>query len=90
MMEIDWGKPLTFVVSQDGETQKFATLERAHHWLLSRWPVRDRARDHAIEQVDAALHCLTTGNAARKAFVSAARTAGFTAPSRTQAVAVAK
>lgn len=77
MMEITWGTPLTFVVSQDGDVQKFATIEKAYFWLRKKWPVADRNRDLAIEEVDAAMHCLTTVGAARKAFVSAAMTAGF-------------
>lgn len=77
MIEIIWGAPLTFVVSQDGDIQTFTTIEKAAYWLRKKWPVSDRNRDFAIEQVDAAMHCLTTVDAARKAFISAARTAGF-------------
>ena len=77
MIEIHWGRPLTLVVSADGETQKFTTIEQAHYWLRKKWPVADNKRDLAIEQVDAAMHCLTTVDAARQAFMSAAETAGF-------------
>ncbi|GHG90665.1 DUF982 domain-containing protein [Pseudodonghicola xiamenensis] len=88
MIEINWGKPLTFVVSEDGDTQKFTTIEQARYWLRKKWPVADRDREHAIEQVDAAMDCLTTVDAARKAFVSAAKTAGFR-PERASADMVA-
>lgn len=77
MMEINWGSPLTFVVSQEGDTQKFTTIEQALYWLRKKWPIADRNRDLAIEHVDAAMHCLTTVGAARSAFISAAKTAGF-------------
>jgi hypothetical protein len=77
MMEIDWGNPMTFVVSPEGDTQKFSTLEQALHWLRTKWPVADHDRDIALDQLDGALHCLTTVAAARKAFISAAKTAGF-------------
>lgn len=77
MIEINWGSPLTFVVSQDGDTKKFTTIEQAYYWLRKKWPVADHDRDRALEQVDAAMHCLATVTAARKAFISAAKTAGF-------------
>ena len=78
MMEIFWGSPLTFVVSQDGNTQKFSTIEQAAYWLRKKWPVADRNRNHALKQIDAAMHCMTTVDIARRAFVAAARSAGFT------------
>jgi hypothetical protein len=68
---------MTFVVSPEGGTQKFSTLEHALYWLRKKWPVADHDRDVALDQLDAALHCLTTVAVARKAFVAAARTAGF-------------
>ncbi|WP_417676344.1 DUF982 domain-containing protein [Pseudodonghicola sp.] len=77
MMEINWGSPLTFIVSQEGDTQKFTTIEQALYWLRKKWPIADRNRELAIEHVDAAMHCLTTVGAARSAFISAAKTAGF-------------
>lgn len=76
-MEIDWGPPMTFVVSPEGGTQEFSTLEQALYWLRKKWPVADHDRDVALDRLDAALHCLTTVAVARKAFMSAARTAGF-------------
>lgn len=33
MMELNWGKPLTYVVSRDGDTKKFTTIEQARYWL---------------------------------------------------------
>lgn len=77
MMEIHWGDPMTFVVSPEGDTQKFTTIEQARYWLRKKWPVADHTRDVALRQVDAAMHCLATVGAARKAFISAAKTAGF-------------
>lgn len=77
MIEISWGKPLSFVVSPQGDIQKFTTAEQARHWLRRKWPVADKARDRAIHQVEAAMDCLTSVGTARRAFISAARTAGF-------------
>lgn len=77
LMEIDWGPPMTFVVSPEGDTQKFSTLEQALYWLRKKWPVADHDRDVALDQLDSALHCLTTVAVARNAFISAAKTAGF-------------
>ena len=77
MIEINWGKPLTFVVSEDGDIQKFTTIEQALYWLRKKWPVVDCHRNRAIRQVDAAMHCLATVGAARKAFIAAALSAGF-------------
>lgn len=79
MIEINWGSPLSFVVSRTGDIQKFSTIEQAHYWLSKKWPVADRERDSAIEQIDAAMHCLATVGAAREAFSLAATTAGFKA-----------
>jgi hypothetical protein len=78
MIEINWGKPLTFVVSAEGDIQRFTTIEQARYWLRKRWPVADHHRDRALEQVDATMHCLATVGAAREAFISAAKAAGFT------------
>lgn len=77
MIEINWGSPLTLVVSPLGDTQEFSTIEQAQYWLRKKWPVADCERDRAIEEIDAAMHCLTTVSAARRAFSLAARTAGF-------------
>lgn len=77
VIEINWGKPLTLILSPEGGTQKFTTIEQACYWLRKKWPVADHHRDLALEQVDAAMHCLTTVGAARKAFIAAAKTAGF-------------
>jgi len=76
-MEINWGNPMTFVVSSQGDTQKINTIEQARYWLRKKWPVTDRNRDLALDYIDAAMHCLVTVGSARKAFLSAAKTAGF-------------
>lgn len=68
---------MTFVVSPDGGTKKITTIEQAKYWLRKNWPVADRDRDLALDQIDAAMHCLVTVGAARKAFFSAAETAGL-------------
>jgi len=68
---------MTFIVSPEGGTQKFTTLEQAHYWLRKKWPVADHERDAALNQLDATMNCLATVGAARKAFLSAAKTAGF-------------
>lgn len=77
MIEINWGHPMTVVVSPNGNTQKISTIEQACYWLRKKWPVSDRKRDFALDQIDAAMHCLVPVGTARKAFISAARTAGF-------------
>ncbi|WP_237168610.1 DUF982 domain-containing protein [Paracoccus shandongensis] len=77
MIEINWGKPLSFVVSPDGEVKTFTTLETAAYWLQRRWPVDDVQRRHAARMLDAAAHCMTPVGSARKAFTDAARSAGF-------------
>ena len=76
-MEIVWGKPMTFVVSPDGKTKKFTTIEQACYWLRKKWPVADHERDRALAQIDAAMNCLTTVRAARGSFLAAAKSAGF-------------
>ncbi|WP_353338617.1 DUF982 domain-containing protein [Pelagimonas sp. KU-00592-HH] len=68
---------MTLVVSSKGETQKFSTIEQVIYWLRKKWPVADRKRDIAIDYADAAMNCLVTVGAARKAFLAAAKTAGF-------------
>lgn len=68
---------MTFVVSPEGDTQKISTIEQASYWLRKKWPVTDHNRDLALEQIDAAMHCLVTVRDARRAFLSAARSAGF-------------
>lgn len=77
MIEIHWGEPLSFVVSPEGDVQKFTTIEQAHYWLRRKWPVADLAQDRALDQLDAAMNCLASVGSARRAFISAARTAGF-------------
>ncbi|MFC0342173.1 MULTISPECIES: DUF982 domain-containing protein [Paracoccus] len=77
MIEINWGKPLSFVVSPAGDIQEFSTAEQARHWLRKKWPVADPARDRALYLVEAAMDCMASVGTARRAFISAARTAGF-------------
>ncbi len=77
MIEINWGNPITCVVSQQGDIKKFTTIEQARHWLLKKWPVADRSRGLALDHIDDAMQCLAPVGAARKAFVQAAMTAGF-------------
>lgn len=77
MIEIQWGSPLSFVISADGDTQKFSTIEQAAYWLRKKWPVRDEARQNALTQVEAAMDCVGSVGTARRAFVTAARSAGF-------------
>ncbi|WP_306754420.1 DUF982 domain-containing protein [Paracoccus actinidiae] len=77
MIEINWGQPLSFVVSPDGDVKTFTTLETAAYWLQRKWPVDDVTRRHAAQVLDAAAHCMTPVGSARTAFSDAARTAGF-------------
>ena len=77
LIEIDWGDPMTFILSPEGGTQKFTTIEQAYYWLRKKWPVADQDRDLALHQIDATMHCLGSVGAARRAFISAAKTAGF-------------
>jgi len=77
LIETYWGQPMTFVVSVKGDTQEFTTIEQARHWLRRKWPIVNKERDRALAQVDAAMQCLTTVSVARRAFLSAAKTAGF-------------
>lgn len=62
-----------------GGIQKIKTIEQADYWLREKWPVNDHKRDLALKQIDAAMHCLVPVGSARRAFVSAAKSAGFKA-----------
>lgn len=77
MIEIHWGQPLFFVTSPDGDVQKFSTIEQAKFWLLKKWPIADDARSTALQQIQAAIDCIVPVGVARRAFVVAARSAGF-------------
>lgn len=77
LIEINWGKPLSFVLSSSGDIQKFTTIEQAKYWLLNKWPITDDARSSALVQVEAAMDCIGTVGAARRAFITAAKSAGF-------------
>ncbi len=77
LIELHWGSPLTLVVTPDGDTQTFSTIEQAAYWLRRKWPVADDARDRALNRIDAAQHCMVSPGTARRAFLHAARSAGF-------------
>ena len=77
MIELHWGKPLSFVISPAGEVQNFTTPEQARYWLRRKWPVRDDARDRALTQIEAAMDCVASVGSARRAFIQTARSAGF-------------
>lgn len=64
-------------MSPDGDVQKFSTIEQVKYWLLKRWPIADEARSTALQQVEAAMDCIVPVGVARRAFVAAARSAGF-------------
>lgn len=36
MIEINWGDPITLVVSPRGATKNFSTIEQAQYWLRKR------------------------------------------------------
>lgn len=77
LIEIFWGKPLSFVVSPEGDIQVFSTAEQVRYWLRKKWPISDEARDQALQHVEAAMDCLMPVGTARRAFITAARSAGF-------------
>ncbi len=77
LIELHWGHPITLTVSPQGDTKRISTIEQAFYWLRKKWPVSDDKRDLALDRLDAAMHCLTTVDAARGAFLSAATTAGL-------------
>ncbi|GAA6200537.1 DUF982 domain-containing protein [Aquicoccus sp. SU-CL01552] len=77
MIELHWGHPISLVVSPQGDTKQISTIEQAFFWLRKKWPVADDKRDLALDRIDDAMHCLATVDAARGAFLSAARSAGF-------------
>nr|WP_255266437.1 DUF982 domain-containing protein [Thioclava sp. ES.031] len=77
LIEIYWGKPISLVVSPDGDVKTFSTIEQVHYWLREKWPVSDTAQIRAIDRVEAAMECLGTVGDARRAFLAAATTAGF-------------
>jgi len=84
LIELHWGHPISLVISPQGDTKQISTIEQALYWLRKKWPVTDDKRDLALDRVDAAMHCLATVGAARGAFLSAARSAGFV-PRRVEA-----
>ncbi|WP_080517700.1 DUF982 domain-containing protein [Cereibacter sphaeroides] len=79
LIEIHWGEPLSFVVSPEGDVQKFTTIEQAGYWLRRRWPVENDARRRAIHHLEAAMDCVGSVGSARRSFIAAARSAGLVA-----------
>jgi hypothetical protein len=79
LIEITWGSPMTIFLPSEGRTKKITTIEQAHHVLKKAWPVSDRRRDQALEQIDAVMDCLAPVDAARAAFLAAVKTAGLQA-----------
>ncbi|SMO79420.1 DUF982 domain-containing protein [Paracoccus laeviglucosivorans] len=77
MIEISWGKPLTLVVTESGDTQKISTIEQAKYWLRKHWPIADDARQRAMNSIDGAMECMLPVQIARRAFEDAAGTAGY-------------
>ena len=77
MIELNWGEPLSFVVSDSGDVQKITTLEQASYWLRRNWPVTDEPRRKALAQLAAAQDCLVSVGSARRAVIAAAKSAGF-------------
>ncbi|GHF66353.1 DUF982 domain-containing protein [Seohaeicola zhoushanensis] len=77
MMEIQWGQPLVLISPQDGEAERFGTIEKANYWLRRKWPISDRARDTAMDRIESAMDCMVPVEEARRAFLLAAVSAGF-------------
>jgi len=77
LIETHWGKPLSFVVSPKGDVQTFSTIEQARYWLKKKWPVSDAAQRRALDRLEAAMDCMAPAGTARRAFIAAARSAGF-------------
>ena len=77
LIEISWGKPHTFIISPEGDIQNFSTIEQVRYWLLRKWPIADEARTAALRQVEAAMDCIVPVATARRAFLAAAKSAGF-------------
>ena len=77
LIETHWGPAVSFIVSPEGEIQKFSTIEQARYWLRRKWPVADAARQTALARIEAAMDCMVPVASARAAFRAAAGTAGF-------------
>jgi len=76
-MEIQWGQPVALITPQDGDIERFSTIEHVRYWLRRKWPVADTARQTALVHVEAAMECMCPVEDARRAFLSAAVSAGF-------------
>ncbi len=79
MIEIHWGEPISLSVPTNGDTHQFSTIEKARYWLRRKWPVADAAQGLALQELDAAMNCMTPVSTARRAFMNAAQSAGFVA-----------
>ncbi|MAU43861.1 DUF982 domain-containing protein [Salipiger sp. HF18] len=77
MMEIQWGQPVVLMTSQNGDTEHFSTIEKVRYWLRRRWPISDGERQVALTKVESAMDCMSPVEDARRAFLVAARSAGF-------------
>ena len=68
---------MSLVISSEGDVQTFSTIEQAQYWLRKKWPVADAARQNALGRLEDAMDCMGPVSAARHAFLTAARSAGF-------------
>ncbi|WP_349665919.1 DUF982 domain-containing protein [Phaeovulum sp. NW3] len=57
--------------------QTFSAIEQARYWLRNKWPVCDATQECAPDRLEAAMDCMASVGTARRAFIRAARTAGF-------------
>ncbi|TMV36106.1 DUF982 domain-containing protein [Thioclava sp. BHET1] len=76
-MELNWGHPMMLSASKEDEILRVSTIEQAHYYLKRKWPTADDARDFALSQIEAAMNCLVSVSSARRAFLSAADSAGY-------------
>lgn len=77
MIEIHWGHQMTLITPHDGAVIRISTIEKARYWLKSKWPAADAASVLALAKIEAAMDCLIPVEDARRAFLTAATTAGF-------------
>ena len=73
LIEITWGKPLTFVVSSDGNVQKFSMIEQGKFGLQNKWPVADDAHREAPGRVERAMACIVPLAVVRRSSIAASR-----------------
>lgn len=77
MIEVQWGIPISLRQTQNGEIERFSTIEKVRYWLRRKWPTADGARQIALNKVDSAMECMSSVEEARRAFCAAALSAGF-------------